>query len=126
MRWTTPTPKTIPKGDVMMKNFDDANKMGKEMMDGALTSYAAMSKGMQAIAAEMTEYSKKSYESGVAAAEKLAGVKSLDKMFEVQADYMKGAYESFVAQATKMNEMFTAAAKDAYKPYEAAFSKASA
>ncbi len=110
----------------MMKNFDEANKMGKEMMDGALTSYASMSKGMQAMAAEMTEFSKKSYEDGVAAFEKMAGVKTLDKAFEVQADYMKGAYESFVAQATRMNEMFTAAAKDAYKPYEAAFSKTAA
>ena len=39
----------------MMQSFDDANKIGKEMMDHSLKSYAAMTKGMQAIATEANE-----------------------------------------------------------------------
>jgi len=108
----------------MMKSFEDANKISKEMMDHSLKSYAAMSKGVQAIASEATDYSKKSYEDGVATFEKLAAAKSLEAAMEVQTDYVKSAYESFVAQATKMGELYADLAKEAYKPYETAFASA--
>ena len=52
--------------------------------------------------------------------------KSLDKAFEVQSDYAKTSYEGFVAQATKMGELYTDLAKEAYKPFEDAVAKASA
>lgn len=102
----------------MLNSFEDANKVGKEMMDHSLKSYAAMSKGMQTIASEATDYSKKSYEDGVAAFEKLSGAKSLETAMEVQTEYMKSAYESFVAEATKMSELYADLAKEVYKPFE--------
>lgn len=108
----------------MMKSFEDANKVGKEMMDHTLKSYAAMTKGIQAIATEATDYSKKSYETGVAAFEKLAGSKSLETAMEVQTDYMKTSYETFVAEATKMGELYADLAKEVYQPFEAAFASA--
>lgn len=102
----------------MMNAFEDLSKSNKEMMDGALKSYAAMTKGMQTIATEATDYSKSSYEAGAAAFEKLAASKSVEKAMEVQTDYAKAAYEGFVAQATKMGELYTDLAKDVYKPFE--------
>jgi phasin family protein len=108
----------------MMKPFEDANNMGKEMMDHSLKSYAAMTKGMQAIASEATDYSKKSYEESVAAFEKLAGAKSVETAMEVQTDYMKSAYESFVSEATKMGELYADLAKEVYKPFETAMASA--
>ena len=108
----------------MMNSFEDANKIGKEMMDNSLKSYAAMSKGVQTIASEATDYSKKSYEDGVAAFEKIAAAKSVEKAMEVQADFMKSSYESFVAQATKMGELYADLAKEVYKPYETAVASA--
>ncbi len=51
-------------------------------------------------------------------------MKTLDKAFEIQADYAKTAYEGLVAQATKMGELYTAMAKDAFKPFEAVIAKA--
>ncbi|TCD13225.1 phasin family protein [Oricola cellulosilytica] len=101
-----------------MNSFEDANKIGKEMMDNSLKSYAAVTKGLQAIATEATDYSKKSYEDGAAAFEKLAATKSLEKAMEVQSEYVKSAYEAFVAEATKMGELYTDLAKEAYKPFE--------
>lgn len=108
----------------MMNSFEDANKIGKEMMDNSLKSYAAVTKGMQTIASEATDYSKKSYEDGAAAFEKLAATKSLEKAMEVQSEYMKSAYEAFVAEATKMGELYTDLAKEAYKPFENAVASA--
>ncbi|MBC7281333.1 phasin family protein [Hoeflea sp.] len=109
-----------------MMNFDSTSKMSKEAMDSMLTTVSSMTKGFQQIAAEATEYSKKSYEEGAAAAEKLASAKSLDKAIEIQTDYAKSAYETFVAQATKMGELYADLAKEAYKPFETAAAKASA
>ena len=98
--------------------FDDANKVGKEMMDSSLKSYAAMTKGMQAIASEATDFSKKAYEQNAATFEKMAGAKSVESAMELQTEYVKSAYESFIAQATKMGELYTDMAKEAYKPFE--------
>lgn len=108
----------------MTQTFEDAGKFGKEFMDTGLKSFASLSKGFQAIATEATEYSKKSFETGSAAIEKLVAAKSLEKAIEIQTDYAKQAYESFVAQATKLGELYAEVAKDAYKPYESIVAKA--
>jgi hypothetical protein len=108
----------------MTQTFEDAGKFGKEFMDTGLKSFASLSKGFQAIATEATEYSKKSFETGSAAIEKLVAAKSLEKAIEIQTDYAKQAYEGFVAQATKIGELYAEVAKDAYKPYESIVAKA--
>lgn len=106
-----------------MFNFEEANLKGKEAMDAMLKNYAGMTKSLQDIATEATDYTKKSFEDGVAHVEKLAGVKSVEEAFELQSTYVKSAFEKFVAQSTKMSEMYADLAKDAYKPYEKAVTK---
>jgi hypothetical protein len=108
----------------MLTNFDDFQKLGKENMDVAMKQFGTVSKGWQAIATEFADYSKKSFEEGSAALEKLLGAKSLDKAIEIQADYAKTAYEGFVAQATKMGELYADLAKETYKPFETYIAKA--
>ncbi len=108
----------------MFKNFDDLQQVGKDNMDSALKSWSAVSKASQAIAAEMADYSKKAFEDGSAALEKLFGVKSFDKAIEVQTEYAKSAYEGFVAEATKIGELYSDLAKETYKPFEAMMAKA--
>ena len=105
-------------------NFDDVQKYGKDNMDAAMKSLGAVSKGMQTIAVEVADYSKKSFEQGSAALEKMLGAKSLDKAIEVQADYVKSAYETFVSQATRMGELYAEVAKESYKPFESYLGKA--
>lgn len=107
----------------MMNNFEDIQKLSKDNMDMAMESFGSMSKGFQAIAAEVADYQKKSFEEGTAAVEKLVASKSLDKAFEAQADYVKTAYEGFVGEMTKIGEMVTDMSKDAYKPYEGVLGK---
>ncbi len=102
----------------MVKNIDELQQFGKDNMDATLKSFGSLSKGMQAIVVELADYSKKAFEQGTAATEKLIGAKSLEKAFEVQSDYVKTAYEGFVAEATKLGELYTDLAKEAYKPFE--------
>ena len=108
----------------MVKNFDDLQQVGKENVDLALKSMGALSKSGQAIAVEVADYSKKAFEDGTAALEKLFGVKSFDKAIEVQTEYAKIAYEGFVAKATKIGELYADFAKETYKPFEALMTKA--
>jgi hypothetical protein len=107
----------------MVKNIDELQEFGKNNMDATLKSFGSLSTGLQAIAAEMADYSKKVFEQGTAATEKLIGAKSLEKAFEVQSDYVKSSYEGFVAEATKLGELYVDLAKEAYKPFEGQFGK---
>ncbi len=107
-----------------MKSFDDMQKLGKDNMELAMKSFGAVSKGFQAIAVEVADYSKKSFEEGSATLEKLLGAKSLEKAVEIQSDYAKSAYEGFVAGATRIGELYADIAKEAYRPFEAVVSKA--
>src|SRR5436309_11951631 len=110
----------------MLKNFEDFQKLGKDNVDVAMKQLGTVSKGWQAIATEFADYSKKSFEDGRAAMEKLFGAKLLEKAIEVQSEYAKTSYEGFVAQATKLGELYTDLAKETYKLYEGLLSKVSA
>jgi hypothetical protein len=103
----------------MMKNFEDMQKMSKESMDATMKSFGTLTKASQAIATEVADYSKKSFEEGSKVFEKMLGAKSIDKALEIQTDYAKTAYEGFVAQATKIGELYADLAKETYKPFEA-------
>jgi hypothetical protein len=108
----------------MVQGFENFQKISKENVDATVKSLGAVSKSEQTIATETAEYSKKSFEQGSAALERLLGVKTFDKAVEVQTDYAKTAYESFVAQATRLGELYTGLAKELYKPFETAVAKA--
>ena len=108
----------------MIKSFEDVQNFSKSQIDAATAATASLTKGMQQIAAEATDYSKKSFETGSATFEKLVAAKTPDAAFQIQSDYAKAAYEGFVAQATKIGELYTNVAKEAFKPVEAAIAKA--
>ena len=104
----------------MVKNFEELQQASKENIDLAMKSVGNVSKSAQAIAVELADYSKKSFEDSTAMIEKLFGVTSLEKAIE----YAKAAYEGFVAETTKLGEMYSALAKETYKPFESLMAKA--
>jgi len=101
-----------------MIKVEEIQQYGKEQFDTALATAGSFQKGIQAIATAFGDYTKKSFEDGNAYAEKLAGVKSLDKAIEVQTEYAKSAYETFVAESQKIGQLYADLAKQAYKPFE--------
>jgi hypothetical protein len=109
-----------------MQQFDQFQKFGQENMDAAMKSFAAATKNVQTVAVEVADYGRKSFENGTATLEKLAGAKTLDKAFEIHADYLKAAYEGFVAQSTKLGDLYASFAKEAFKPYERIVSRPAA
>jgi hypothetical protein len=83
----------------------------------------SLQSGVQAIATAYGDYTKKSFEDTKSYVEKLSGVKSLDKVLEVQSEYAKSAYETFVADAQKIAGLYTDLAKQTFKPLESIASK---
>ncbi len=105
------------------KSFDEIQQAGKESVDVAMKSFGSASKGAQAIAVEIADYSKKAFEDGAAVFEKLLAARSVEKVMELQQSYLKDAYEGFASKATKIGELYADLAKEAYKPYEGLLGK---
>ena len=110
----------------MLKNFDDVQKYGKDNMDATMKAWGQVSKGVQAIAAETADYSKKSFEDGTRAFEQLLGAKSFEQVIEIQSQYARMAYEAYVAELSKLGEMYAGLTRNAYKPVEQAAAKVGA
>ena len=109
----------------VQKFSEDFQRVGKDGFDAAVSSFGEVNKGLQAIAAEVTEYTKKAFEDGTHAFEQLLGAKSFEQVIEIQSQYAKKAYDAWVAEASKLGEMYAAVARDAYKPVEKAVTKRS-
>jgi len=110
----------------IQKATEDFQKMSKDSYDATLRSYGEVNKGLQAIGARVTTYSKQAFEDATRTFQQLVGAKSLEQAFEIQSDYAKKAYDNWMAETSRIGEMYAAAARDAYKPVEKAMTKPTA
>jgi phasin family protein len=106
---------------VATPTFDDFQKFSKDQLDAFSSASATLSKGLQDIAAESTDYSKKAFAANSALWEKLLGARSVESAVQIQTEFAKQAYESFVAQTTRVSELYTRVASDALKPVTTAY-----
>ena len=102
----------------MIKNFDEFQKLGQTNVDAAVKAFGEWNKGLQAIAAEMTDYTKRSFEESTATFEKLLAAKSVEQAIEIQTGYAKRAYDEYMHQMSKIGGLYAELAKEAYKPVE--------
>jgi hypothetical protein len=122
-----PAPGGSAKGNEMsdVQRFsDEVQRAGKNGFDAAVSSFAEANKALQAIAAEITAYSKKTFEDGTRAFEQLLGAKSFGQVIEIQSQYARMVYEAHVAELSKLGEMYAGLTRNAYKPVEQAAAKA--
>jgi hypothetical protein len=103
---------------------DPMQKFGKEGMDMAVKAFNVWTKNAQAIATEVADYSKKSFEDSTAAFQKIIGTTSVEKAVEVQTEYLRSSCEDLVAETAKIGELYAGMAREAYKPFESALWKA--
>lgn len=107
----------------MMNGLDEFQKIGQQGMDTTMRSIGEWNKGWQAIASEMTDYTKRSFEEGTAALEKLASAKSIEQAVAIQTDYARRAYEDYMAQFSRIAGIYSETAREAYKPVEKVFDR---
>jgi phasin family protein len=100
----------------LTKSFEGLTSFGQENVDAIVKSSEIAAKAAEGIGSEISAYSKKAFEDGVAAAQDLAAAKTITELFEKQTAFAQFAFEGWVSQTTKMNEIYVAAAKDITAP----------
>jgi phasin family protein len=108
----------------MSKGFEDVTQFGQDNVEAMVASSKVMAKAAEEMNAEVIAFSKKSYEDSLAAAKEIASARSVSEYFERQTAFAKTSFETFVSEATKLNEMYSQAAKDAFAPLNARFTAA--
>lgn len=98
------------------KNFEGLTSFSQENIDALVKSSEIAAKAAEGIGSEISTFSKKAFEDGVAAAQDFAAAKTMTELFEKQTSYAQSAFEDWMHQATKMNEIYVAAAKDITAP----------
>jgi hypothetical protein len=113
------------KGFKMTEQFRIGEQFhtGKEGFDAIVRAYSEANKGFQAIAAEVTDYSKTAFEDATRAFQQLVTSKSAVQAFEIQSQYAKKAYDAYVGEVSKLGEMWVDLARNAYKPVERVVAK---
>lgn len=112
-----------PKGHTMSAtpNFEEFQAYSKQQLEAMTSASQTWTKGLQDLAAESTDYSKKAFAAGSAAFEKLASARSLESALQIQTDFAKQTYEGFFAQSSKFTELCAKVASDALKPVTTAY-----
>jgi hypothetical protein len=105
----------------MIKGFEDIQRFNQQGLDSAMRSWGEWSKGWQAIAAEVNDYTKRSFEDGTATFEKLVGAHSFEQAVEIQTDYAKRCYDEYMARMSRISNLYADLARDAYRPVERVF-----
>jgi phasin family protein len=120
------TQKTVTEQiEKFSKGFEGLTTFGQENVDALVKSSEIAAKAAEGIGSEISAYSKKAFEDSVSAAQEFAAAKTMTELFEKQTAFAQTAFEGFVQQATKMNEIVVAAAKDITAPIGARVTAAS-
>ncbi len=109
----------------MTKGMEDAAAFGRQNMDAMVAASKRAAKVAEEMNAEIAAFAKKTFEDGLAAAKDMTEAKSVTELFEKQTAYTKASLEAFVAEASKLNEMLTAASKEVFEPMTERFNAAS-
>lgn len=102
----------------MIKGMEDFQKLGQTNVETAMKMFGEMTKGWQAIAAEFSDYTKRSFEDGTSTLEKLMAAKSLEQAVDIQTKFVKRSYDEYMHQMAKVGGLYAELAKEAYRPME--------
>ncbi len=91
---------------MMFTNVEEIQKFGKQQFEAVTAATTSLSKGLQEIATETSDYSKKALAANTSVVEKLLGAKNVETAVQIQSEFAKSAYESFVAEVTKLGELY--------------------
>lgn len=117
--------KTVTEGvEKLTRGMEDAAQFGQENIEAVVASSKIAAKAHETVGAEVAAYTKKSYEDGMAAAKDLTASKSVTEFMEKQTAYTKSALEAYVTEATKINDIYVNATREAIAPLNDRFTKA--
>jgi hypothetical protein len=106
-------------------NVDDVavQKIGTEQLESMTSAASSFLDTLQEIAAEASDYSRRSLENRSSFVTKLLGATTFENAIQVQSEHAKASYASFMAFSMKMAELRASLAKTFFKPIETAITK---
>lgn len=111
--------------DKFSRSLENMSALGQDNLDALVKSSEIAAKAAEGIGSELSAFSKKAFEDTVAAAQDISQARSMTELFEKQTTFAQTAFEGWMHQATKMNEIYVAAAKDISAPLGERMSSAS-
>ena len=121
---TAETQKALSAGvDKLTRGMEGAATFGQQNLDAVVASSRIAAKAHETAGAEVAAFTKKSYEDGLAAAKEIASAKTLPELMEKQTAYARTALEAYVSEATRINDIYVAATREAFAPLNERFTK---
>ena len=102
----------------MIKNFESYQRLGQQNVDTAIKMFGEWNKGWSTITAEMTDFTKRSFEDGAATVEKLLRAKSVDQALGIQSDFTARIVDGYFHKLSKIRGMYAQLLKNSYEPLE--------
>ena len=106
-------------------NVDDVavQKIGAEQLESNTSAASSFLDTLQEIAAEASDYSRRSLENRSSFVTKLLGATTFENAIQVQSEHAKASYASFMTFSMKMAELRASLAKPFFKPIEIAITR---
>jgi hypothetical protein len=104
---------------------DHARKIGQDYQDtiengveAVSRSFSEMNRGFQAVAAEMTEFSKRRTEEVMRTWDQMIRARTFGDVVEVQSKYAQKAVDAYMTEWSKIRALYLGAARNATKPLD--------
>ena len=101
-----------------MKSLDEMSATAKDNVEALLASTKAATSGLEAIAREVADFSRKSFEETTAAARAMTTVKTPNELIQLQNDFAKTQFDSAVAEMSKLSETMLKLAGEIFEPMQ--------
>lgn len=109
--------------ETVTKGLEQFTTFGKGNVEAYVQAATVVAKTVERVNGEVFNFSKQQVEDGVAAFKAMSSAKSFHEAWELQTDFAKSALDAYVAQATKLNDLWMDAAKQAAEPFSSRFSQ---
>jgi hypothetical protein len=104
---------------------EQARKIGQDYQDtiengveAVSRSFSDMNRGFQAVAAEMTEFSKNRIEEVMRACDQLIRARTFGDVVEAQSKYVQKAVDAYMVEWSKIRDLYLGVARNAAKPLD--------
>lgn len=115
----TPGPSVSPPNPPFASlGYAEFATFGRENIEAAVKTNAALSAGMEAISQEVMVYARSALQTASETARSLLGAKTLEDVVKLQTDLAKRHFEGMVTGSVKLSELGVSLASEALAPWE--------
>ncbi len=102
-----------------MKNVDEFAGLARGNVEAMLASSRAAAQGIETIAREVADFSRKTFEETTAAARAMTTVKTPNELMQLQNDFAKTQFDAAVAEMSKLSETMVKLMGEVFEPMQA-------